>query len=172
MKKLLVVVDMQKDFIDGALGTKEAVAIVPAVVEKIEDATLEGRDIVFTRDTHFDNYMNTQEGKKLPVPHCIKDTEGWQICVELAPYTKDKKIFDKITFGSVELMEYVKNSEYDDIELIGLCTDICVISNAMLIKAALPEAKITVIDKCMAGVTPASHLNAIEAMKMCQIEVI
>ncbi len=172
MKKLLVVVDMQKDFIDGALGTKEAISIVSNVADKIKSAAEDGRTIVFTRDTHFENYMDTQEGKKLPVPHCIKDTEGWQICEELKELAADKLIFDKPTFGSIELMEYARDNSYDDIELVGLCTDICVISNAMLIKAALPEAKVTVIDKCMAGVTPDSHINAIEAMKMCQIEVV
>ena len=172
MKKLLVVVDMQNDFIDEALGTKEAVAIVDNVADYIKGAALDNRDVVFTRDTHFDNYMETQEGKKLPVPHCIMNTHGWEICDPLKPYTEGKKVFDKVTFGSVELMNYVTENSYDDIELIGLCTDICVISNAMLVKAALPEARVAVVEKCMAGVTPDSHTNAIEAMKMCQIEVV
>lgn len=172
MKKLLVVVDMQNDFIDEALGTKEAVAIVDKVAEYIKGAALDNREVVFTRDTHFDNYPDTQEGRKLPVPHCIKNTHGWEICDSLKPYTEGRKVFDKVTFGSVELMNYVTENSYDDIELIGLCTDICVISNAMLVKAALPEARVAVVEKCMAGVTPASHTNAIEAMKMCQIEVV
>jgi nicotinamidase-related amidase len=170
MKNILVVVDMQKDFIDGALGTKEAVAIVDNVAEKIK--SFDG-EVVFTRDTHFDNYMETQEGKKLPVPHCIKDTEGWQLDKKLEVIkTPDMKIFDKLTFGSVELAEYLKSiKDLESVTLIGLCTDICVISNALLIKANLPEVKISVIEKCCAGVTPDSHKNAIEAMKMCQIEI-
>jgi nicotinamidase-related amidase len=170
MKNILVVVDMQKDFIDGALGTKEAVAIVDNVAEKIK--SFDG-EVVFTRDTHFDNYMETQEGKKLPVPHCIKDTEGWQLDKKLEVIkTPNMKIFDKLTFGSVELAEYLKSiKDLESVTLIGLCTDICVISNALLIKANLPEVKISVIEKCCAGVTPDSHKNAIEAMKMCQIEI-
>jgi nicotinamidase-related amidase len=170
MKNILVVVDMQKDFIDGALGTKEAVAIVDKVAETIK--AFDG-EIVFTRDTHFDNYMETQEGKNLPVPHCIKDTEGWQLDKKLEVLRRsDMKVFDKLTFGSVELAEYLKSiKDLESVTLIGLCTDICVISNALLIKANLPEVKISVIEKCCAGVTPDSHKNAIEAMKMCQIEI-
>ena len=171
MNKLLVVVDMQNDFIDGTLGTQEAVTIVPAVKEYIEKAKQEQMDIVFTRDTHHEDYMDTQEGKKLPVVHCIEDTEGWQICSELAEYAEGRKIFDKPTFGSVELMRYVAEQGYEDITLLGLCTDICVISNAMLIKAALPEARVAVVAECSAGVTPESHENALSAMKMCQIEI-
>ncbi|MDE5781120.1 MAG: cysteine hydrolase [Lachnospiraceae bacterium] len=169
-KKVLVVVDMQKDFIDGALGTKEAVAIVQNVADKIRNFYGE---IVFTRDTHFENYMETQEGKKLPVPHCLKGTDGWQIANELkALMAEDTKIFDKPAFGSVELAEYLSNnSELETVELVGLCTDICVISNAMLIKAFMPEVNVVVDEKCCAGVTPESHSNALEAMKMCQIEV-
>lgn len=169
-KKVLVVVDMQKDFIDGALGTKEAVSIVQKVADKIRD--FDG-EIVFTRDTHFENYMETQEGKKLPVPHCIKGTDGWQIANELKSLmAADAKIFDKPAFGSVELAEYLSNNnELEKVELIGLCTDICVISNAMLIKAFMPEVNVVVDEKCCAGVTPESHANALEAMKMCQIEV-
>lgn len=169
-KKVLIVVDMQKDFIDGALGTNEAVAIVDNVAEKIRN--FDG-EVIFTRDTHFENYMETQEGKNLPVPHCIKDTDGWQISDKLKELvTKDTKIFDKLTFGSVNLAEYLKqNKELESVTLIGLCTDICVISNALLIKANLPEVTITVDEKCCAGVTPQSHTNAIEAMKMCQIGI-
>jgi len=164
----LIVVDMQNDFIDGALGTKEAEAIVGKVKEKIEG--FEG-EVIFTRDTHFENYMDTQEGSKLPVPHCIKDSEGWQIRAELDALRKTPAI-DKPTFGSIELMELIKKAEPESITLIGLCTDICVISNAMLIKAALPELPVTVDAACCAGVTPASHKNALEAMKMCQINII
>lgn len=170
MKNVLVVVDMQKDFIDGALGTKEAVAIVDNVAEAIR--SFDG-EVIFTRDTHFDNYMETQEGRNLPVPHCIKGTEGWQIDQKLASLrTDDMKAFDKQTFGSIELAAYLKeNKELEQVTLVGLCTDICVISNALLIKANLPEVEITVLEKCCAGVTPQSHKNALEAMKMCQIKI-
>ena len=116
--------------------------------------------------------MNTQEGKNLPVPHCIKDTDGWQISKELIPLIEEKRVFDKPTFGSTHLAEYLKNQgDVDEVTLIGLCTDICVISNAMLIKAYLPETKISVVEKCCAGVTPDSHKRALDAMKVCQIEV-
>ena len=168
--KILIVVDMQKDFIDGALGTPEAVAIVPAVKALIEG--FEG-SVYFTRDTHFENYMQTEEGKHLPVPHCIKDTEGWQIHPALDALRKTAPI-DKVTFGSKELISLLaeQKEEVESITLCGLCTDICVISNAMLIKAALPEVPLTVDAACCAGVTPASHRTALEAMKMCQIRVV
>ena len=170
---ILVVVDMQNDFISGALGTAEAKLIVNGVKEKAEN--FEGL-IFFTRDTHFEDYMNTQEGEKLPVPHCIKGTWGWEICDELKEISETTEICDKPTFGSVELMESIKElsleEEIESITLLGLCTDICVISNAMLLKAALPETKIIVDGTLSAGVTPISHKNALEAMKMCQIEVI
>lgn len=170
-KNVLVVVDMQKDFINGALGTKEAEGIVKNVADKIKNFTGE---IIFTRDTHYENYSDTQEGKKLPVKHCIKDTEGWQIDNRLEELmTGEMKVFDKPSFGSVELAQYLaENKELESVELIGLCTDICVISNAMVIKAFMPEVRISVDEKCCAGVTPESHKNAIEAMKMCQIEII
>ncbi len=170
-KNVLVVVDMQKDFIDGALGTKEAAAIVDKVAELIKG--FDG-EVVFTRDTHFDNYLETQEGKKLPVPHCIKGTDGWQLDKKLeALRIDDRKVFDKPTFGSVQLAQYLKSIEMlETVTLIGLCTDICVISNALLIKAVLPEVNISVVEKCCAGVTPESHENALAAMKMCQIDVI
>ena len=130
-------------------------------------------EVIFTRDTHFDNYMETQEGRNLPVPHCIKGTEGWQIDKKLeALRTDEMKVFDKPTFGSVELAAYLKeNKELEQVTIVGLCTDICVISNALLIKANLPEVEITVLEKCCAGVTPQSHKNALEAMKMCQIKI-
>lgn len=169
MSKLLVVVDMQKDFVDGSLGTKEAVAIVPQVVQEIEN--FDG-DIVFTLDTHSSIYLETQEGKNLPVPHCIKGTEGWKLDKAIEPLASGRRIFEKPTFGSVELAEYVADSDYDDITLIGLCTDICVLSNAMLIKAFLPEVKVSVKADSCAGVTPESHENALLAMKMCQINII
>lgn len=166
--KVLVVVDMQNDFIDGALGTKEAVAIVPNVAEKIKN--FDGK-IVFTRDTHEENYMDTQEGKNLPVPHCIRETEGWKIREELEALRTEEAI-DKPTFGSTKLGELLKNEkDVESITLIGLCTDICVISNALLLKAYLPEVPIIVDASCCAGVTPESHKNALEAMKVCQIHI-
>lgn len=167
--KYLIVVDMQNDFIDGALGTAEAAAIVPYVKSLIEN--FEGK-VYFTRDTHSENYMQTQEGKNLPIPHCIKGTEGWQIRAELDALRKTEAI-DKVTFGSKDLV-YVLGEEKDieSITFIGLCTDICVISNAMLVKAFYPEIPLTVDAKACAGVTPQSHKNALEAMKMCQINVI
>ncbi len=170
MKDVLIVVDMQKDFIDGALGTNEATSIVNNVIDKIKN--FDGEKI-FTRDTHYDNYMDTQEGKNLPVKHCIKDSEGWNIEKEIDSLrTDDMKVFDKPTFGSVELAKYLSSNEgIESVTLIGLCTDICVISNAMLIKAFMPEVKVVVDASCCAGVTPDSHNNALEAMKMCQIEV-
>lgn len=171
MKKILVVVDMQNDFIDGALGTKEAVAIVPAVKKKIQE--FEGK-VLFTRDTHEENYMETQEGKNLPVPHCIKGTKGWQIRRELEELRTEAAI-DKVTFGSEDLGMLLKEMNHretiESITLIGLCTDICVISNAMLIKAFLPETPIIIDAACCAGVTPESHKNALAAMKVCQIAV-
>ena len=169
MKKILVVVDMQNDFIDGALGTKEAEAIVPHVKSLIE--TFDGK-VIFTRDTHFENYMDTQEGKNLPVPHCIKGTDGWQIRAELDALRTTEPI-DKLTFGSRDLVEVLKSEgEIDEIIFVGLCTDICVISNAMVVKAFYPEIPLTVDAKACAGVTPESHKRALEAMKMCQINVI
>ena len=162
--KYLIVVDMQNDFITGTLGSKLAEAIVPNVVEKVKN--FEGK-IVFTRDTHFIDYMQTQEGKKLPVEYCIKDTDGWQVCDELKPYVSE--VVDKITFGSVDLPQLIKDA--DEIELCGLCTDICVISNAMILKATFPEVKIKVDSKCCAGVSVESHNTALDAMKAVQIEI-
>lgn len=172
MQKILIVVDMQNDFIDGALGTPEAVAIVPKVEEKIRG--FEGQ-VIFTRDTHEENYMETQEGKRLPVPHCIHGTKGWEIRSELE-MLRNREAIDKETFGSKELgsilTEMNTKEPIGSITLIGLCTDICVISNALLIKAFLPETELIVDASCCAGVTPQSHKNALEAMKMCQIEII
>lgn len=167
--KFLIVVDMQVDFITGSLGSSMAEAIVPAVAEKVKQ--FDGK-IIFTRDTHFGNYMETQEGHKLPVAHCIKDTAGWQICDDLLPYAET--VIDKITFGSVELPHILSKygEKIDAIELCGLCTDICVISNAMILKAAFPEAAITVDSRCCAGVTEESHNTALNAMRAVQIEVI
>ena len=173
MQNILIVVDMQNDFIDGALGTKEAVAIVPHVAEKLR--AFEGR-VIFTRDTHRENYMQTQEGRNLPVPHCIEGTDGWAIRAELQALRPEAEIIDKPTFGSAALGHLLAKLNAEDpiesISLVGLCTDICVISNALLVKACLPEVPISVDAACCAGVTPQSHLNALEAMKMCQISVI
>ena len=169
--KVLCVIDMQNDFIDGALGTKEAEAITDNVAAKIESYRRNGDRVIFTRDTHFDNYMETQEGRNLPVPHCIKDSDGWQISEKLA--VGDSTVIDKPSFGSVELGDFLAGLEgIESVELVGLCTDICVISNAMIIKAKLPEIKVSVDSQCCAGVTPGSHNNALEAMKMCQIEIL
>ncbi len=174
MRKILVVVDMQNDFIDGALGTSEAVAIVPKVVEKIKQ--YDPWNVYLTRDTHYENYLNTQEGRNLPVEHCIEGTPGWQVCDAVAEVTQDAALIcNKPTFGSVELASKLmieRAQEGLEIEMVGLCTDICVISNALLLKAAMPEVPITIDASCCAGVTPASHKNALEAMKMCQIKVI
>ena len=174
MKKFLVVVDMQKDFVDGALGTKEAVSIVENVVNKI--ISFEG-ELFVTYDTHFENYMESAEGKKLPVPHCIKGTEGWQLNESVAK-ALDGKVYtgvEKITFGSTELPKLIKaaaGNENFSVELIGLCTDICVVSNALLLKAHFPEAEISVDSSCCAGVTPESHQAALTTMGFCQINVL
>ena len=172
MKRTLIVVDMQNDFIDMALGTAEAVAIVPKVKAKIREYVERGDEIIFTRDTHFENYLSTQEGKKLPVVHCIEGTKGWEICAELKPFVKT--VVDKITFGSVDLPHLIKDfgDEIEEIELCGLCTDICVISNAIVLKTAFPEVRIVVDGKCSAGVTMQSHETALSAMKAVQIEVV
>jgi len=167
--KYLIVVDMQVDFITGSLGSELATAILPNVVKKVKN--FDGK-VIFTRDTHFENYMNTQEGKNLPVPHCIKNSDGWQICNELKPYAEI--LVDKLTFGSIELPKLLESfgGPIEKIELCGLCTDICVISNAMVLKAAFPEVPITVDSSCCAGVTVDSHNTALDAMKAVQIEII
>lgn len=169
MKRLLVVVDMQKDFIDGSLGTKEAQGIVQKVAEKIKAAQEAGTQVAFTYDTHPENYLQTPEGKRLPVEHCIKGTPGWELDQELQGF--EGRRFEKPTFGSKELAQWAEDEGFEQIELVGLCTDICVISNALLLKAYLPESVVAIDASCCAGVTPESHANALEAMKMCQIEV-
>ena len=166
MKKTLIVIDMQNDFIDMALGTKEAVAIVPFVCKKIEEYRSRGDEIIYTRDTHFEDYLETPEGRKLPVPHCIKGTKGWEIAEGL--YAQGSKIIDKPTFGWNGWGEEV----LEDVEIVGLCTDICVVSNALIIKATFPKAEVSVDSRCCAGVTPESHQAALVTMKMCQIDVI
>lgn len=167
MMKTLIVVDMQNDFIDGALGTKEAQAIVPNVKKKIEEYKARGDEIIFTRDTHFSNYLETNEGKHLPVEHCIEGTHGWQIRDEL--FTEPMPIVDKPTFGNLHWKSFF---DFKEVELVGLCTDICVVSNALILKAMYPEIDITVDASCCAGVTPESHQAALTTMKMCQINVI
>ena len=173
MRKLLIVIDMQNDFIDAALGTKEAVAIVDAVKEKIRSYPAE--NVIATMDTHAENYLKTQEGRNLPVVHCVKGTDGWQIQPEIADLLKGAKIYEKPTFGSTAMAADLREeSEKEEIELelIGLCTDICVVSNALLLKASMPEVKITVDAACCAGVTPEKHAAALETMRSCQIHVI
>lgn len=166
MKKTLIVVDMQNDFINMALRTKEAVKIVPKVKAKIMEYQKSGGEIVYTRDTHDENYLNTTEGKHLPVVHCVKSTKGWQIADGL--YIEGCRIIDKPNFGWTHWDEF----DFESVELVGLCTDICVVSNALIIKAVHPEIEVTVDSACCAGVTPDTHRAAIETMKMCQINVI
>lgn len=172
MRKILIVIDMQNDFIDGALGTPEAVSIVEAVKEKIRQYRTE--DLYATMDTHTEDYLQTQEGRYLPVEHCIKGTKGWEICPDIQALLSGAMIYEKPTFGSTKLAKDLKNlSDHEEIELelIGLCTDICVVSNALLLKAAMPEVKISVDPICCAGVTIEKHLAALETMRSCQIQV-
>ena len=172
MRKILIVIDMQNDFIDAALGTKEAVAIVDAVKEKIR--SYPAADVIATMDTHGADYMVTQEGRNLPVPHCIKGTDGWQIRPDIAELLTGAKIYEKPTFGSTALaadLKTVSEREEIELELIGLRTDICVVSNALLLKAVMPEVKISVDASCCAGVTLEKHLAALETMRSCQINV-
>ena len=173
MREILLVIDMQNDFINGALGTPEAEAIVGRVAEEIRKYPTE--NVIATRDTHTEDYLNTQEGRKLPVVHCVRGTPGWKLHPEIAAALKGAAIIDKPTFGSKELAEKLSLlSEQDDLEvtLAGLCTDICVVSNALLIKAFLPETPVRVIADCCAGVTPESHQAALDTMRMCQIEIV
>ena len=170
MKKAIVVVDMQKDFIDGALGTKEAQAMLPRMEAKLAAARAAGTALVFTMDTHGEDYLATQEGKRLPVPHCIRGTKGWEIAASLQLFVQAAvAVVEKPSFGSTELPAVLAG--YDEIELVGLCTDICVISNALLLKAFYPEKRISVDASCCAGVTVESHEDALRAMKMCQVDV-
>ncbi len=164
--KTLIVIDMQNDFIDGSLGTSEAVEIVENVKNKIKEYADRGDEIIFTRDTHHENYMETNEGKHLPVVHCIEGTDGWQIRDGL--YVEGSTVIDKPSFGYTGWSEY----SFEEVELIGLCTDICVVSNALILKALFPEIKVSVDSSCCAGVTPESHEAALTTMKMCQVEVV
>ena len=173
MKKLLIVVDMQNDFIDAALGTPEAVSIVEAVKEKIRSYPAE--NVIATMDTHGEDYLKTQEGRNLPVMHCVKGTDGWQIRPDIAELLTGARIYEKPAFGSTALAADLKAlSEKEDLELelVGLCTDICVVSNALLLKAAMPEVRIFVDAACCAGVTPEKHQAALETMRSCQIYVV
>ncbi len=172
MRKILVVIDMQNDFIDGALGTKEAEAIVENVKEKIR--SYPQKDVYATMDTHTQDYMNTQEGKYLPVPHCIRGTQGWEIRPDIDALLTDAHRYEKPTFGSIGLaadLTVLSAKEEIELELIGLCTDICVVSNALLLKAYMPEVKISVDASCCAGVTPEKHEAALETMRSCQIQI-
>ena len=172
MRKILVVVDMQNDFIDGALGTEEAVAIVDKVKDKIRQ--YDAGDIFVTLDTHDADYLKTQEGSNLPVEHCIKGTDGWKVRGDIDELLAGAVRYEKPCFGSVKLAEDLKKigeAEDVEIELVGLCTDICVVSNAMLIKAMMPEVRVSVEASCCAGVTPDSHEAALKTMEMCQIRI-
>lgn len=172
MQDILVVIDMQNDFIDGALGTPQACAIVPRVKKRIDE--FEGR-VVFTQDTHETDYLSTREGKKLPVEHCVRNTPGWQIRQEILP-GKDETRIEKPTFASVQLGEWLRDEDEKEaigtVTLVGLCTDICVISNAFLIRAFLPETEIVVDASCCAGVSPETHQVALQAMENCQITIV
>lgn len=173
MKKILVVIDMQNDFIDGALGTAEALGIVEKVVDKI--GSYPADCIYATRDTHGEDYLETSEGRYLPVKHCIKGTKGWEIRPEVARAMPQAAVIDKPTFGSEELAQRLleeSRKEEIEIEFVGLCTDICVVTNALLVKTKLPEVKISIDASCCAGVTPESHEAALLTMKMCQVDVI
>ncbi|MCL2163796.1 MAG: cysteine hydrolase [Oscillospiraceae bacterium] len=169
MKKLLVVIDMQNDFITGALGTPEARRILPSVAAKIHEYRQNGDKVIFTRDTHSNNYLETLEGKYLPVAHCIKGTEGHLI--ESGLDARDGEVFDKPNFGSLDLAKEIAAGGFDEVELCGLCTDICVVSNALILKAQTPETEITVDARCCAGVTEESHKAALLTMKMCHVNV-
>ena len=172
MRKILVVVDMQNEFIDGALGTPEAVAIVENVKTKIRG--YDPADVFVTMDTHGPDYLNTQEGRNLPVEHCIKGSVGWLVRRDIAEILDGAKVYEKPTFGSTALAKDIAEiaaKEDIEIEVIGLCTDICVVSNALLLKASMPEVTISVDPKCCAGVTPGSHEAALKTMQMCQIKI-
>ena len=175
MEKLLIVVDVQNDFVTDALRNEEAINKLPNVVATVKKAKANGDTVWFTRDTHHENYMETQEGKKLPVPHCLMGSKGWEIVDELQSFTKDADtiVFDKPTFGSTSLgVEIARYPDLKEVTLIGYCTDICVVSNALIIKAFNPELKVRVIESCCAGVTVESHNAALKTMESCQVEVV
>ncbi|MCH4166154.1 MAG: cysteine hydrolase [Megasphaera sp.] len=173
MDQAYIIIDMQNDFISGSLGTPEAATIIPRIEARIiasKKDEVNHTDLFFTQDTHTEDYLDTQEGRKLPIQHCIKDTKGWQICKQLLPYTLSAVILEKPTFGCTDLV--LETAPYDRLVLMGLCTDICVISNALLLKAYYPEKEIIVDSSCCAGVTPESHKTALQAMKACHIDVV
>lgn len=169
-QKVLVVIDMQNDFITGSLGTPEAQAVVKKVKAKIKQALKQKDTVLFTRDTHGEDYMRTQEGEKLPVPHCIRYTSGWEI--EQSLQVPSAQVFDKNTFGSLDLTHHLLMNACTEVELVGVCTDICVVSNALLIKAYLPETIVRVDSSCCAGTTPDNHQKALDVMRQCQVEII
>lgn len=172
--KLLLVIDMQNDFVTGTLANEEAAKIIGAIAAKIESYQKDDHPVFFTRDTHGEEYLETQEGKLLPVPHCIKGTEGWQLVDQLKVLAVKEDVLDKPVFGSLQLPQWIEeklSAVPAEIELCGVCTDICVISNAMILKAAFPETTVTVEGALCAGVTPESHQNALAAMKACQVNV-
>lgn len=167
MSKCIVVIDVQNDFVDGALGTKDAEAMIPRLVEKLRNE--KDAHLVFTKDTHKEDYLETQEGKKLPVKHCVKNTQGWEIYPALNEFLEKAEVIEKKSFGTTRLPSVV--AKYDEVELVGLCTDICVVSNALILKAFFPEKPISVDASCCAGVTPESHQAALDVMKNCQVEI-
>ena len=169
-KEILIVIDMQNDFLTGALANADGARVLAYVKEKVAAARLKGKTVVFTRDTHEEDYLSTQEGKNLPVVHCVKGTDGWQIADGL--YKAGEKVFDKPTFGSLELASFIKDGGYTKAEFVGVCTDICVVSNVMLVKAYCPETEIIVDEKGCAGVTKERHDAALETMRSCQANVI
>lgn len=171
-KKVLFVIDMQVDFVTGALANEEAQKITGKIAEKIKAYQAAGDYVFFTRDTHGESYMDTQEGRMLPIPHCIEGSDGWQIIEELRGFATEETTLDKLSFGSLEMPKWVfkkTDGDFDEMEFCGVCTDICVISNAMIMKAAFPEVTLTVDGSCCAGVTPESHQNALNAMAACQM---
>ena len=174
MKKALIAIDLQKDFISEVLGTSEAAAIIPKVIGKIKYYQDNDLDVIFTFDTHADNYLNTQEGSKLPVAHCIKGTPGWELCDQIKANVDFSRCvkFEKNTFGSIDLGKYIFDNQYDEVELIGLCSGICVIANAVIIKSFCPEIKVKIDKSCTACVTPETHETAYNAMKLLQFDIV
>ncbi|MGI6644752.1 MAG: cysteine hydrolase family protein [Bacilli bacterium] len=170
MKRLLIVVDYQNDFVDGALGFEGADRLYPFILEKIEEYRKDDT-VVFTRDTHFDNYLNTEEGRNLPIPHCIKNTKGWRFYKALEEISKDFLVFEKSTFGSYKLFDYLRKNEFDEIELVGLVSSICVISNAIIAKTALPNAHVIVNRLGTSSFDKDVHEKSLEVMKNLHVEI-
>ena len=170
MKKALIVIDMQNDFVFDALGSADAQKILPNVIKRIEKARADGEQVIFTRDSHENDYLTTQEGRKLPVPHCIKGTRVWAICDGL--YQSGDLVFDKPVFGSIELAKYLQQKSFDSIEFIGVCTDICVVSNVLLAKAVCLQTEVFVRENCCAGLSKDKHNAALETMRSCQVTVL